>query len=157
MLATAAALSLNKKATCGRSCLKSLQRSQPNLFVARFDRLHNETNCGTHRSWSCLECNNFTEEAYKSHMEIHHKLESDEDDAFLFPKVETTLTEGPCDASQSENDIKTPVEVHTSDPLLLAVQTATDPDESSECDPDMSENCTNAIEDYSVNEHKPEM
>lgn len=93
-------------------------------FNFHIHRLHNETNCGKHRSWSCIQCNLLTEDAFKAHMEIQHKFESDDDDAFVIPKLEISLN-----VIENVGPTENTVKVNTNcvggnnfDPLLLLVK-----------------------------------
>lgn len=60
-----------------------------NLLSIR--RLHNETDCGRHRTWNCIQCSPdlLTEDALVAHLESQHKSTFEEEVALVAPKVET--------------------------------------------------------------------
>lgn len=90
-------------------------------YIYLFLRLHNETNCGRHRSWHCIHCgpNLLTADAYNAHMKSEHKLVNQEEDHFIMPTVEVTLNKS-TNITATE-DIAKQVDL-SEDPLLFVVK-----------------------------------
>lgn len=87
-------------------------------------RLHEETNCGRHRSWPCTQCgpNLLTEDPCDEHMEVEHKIELEDEDVFTMPAIELNVTSNEnAEATELEDIAKmdTQSEDSSGDPLLL--------------------------------------
>lgn len=113
---------LSIKTICGRFAACPIKPMNISFTQIHFHRLHNETKCGRYRSWSCIQCNLLTENAYKVHMKLQHKFE--EDESSLIPKVEVELNKAE-NINSTENIAKMDsdgVETSNYDPLLVLVK-----------------------------------
>lgn len=101
-------------------CIEGPSFSCADNFIQRriFHRLHIETNCGRHRSWSCIQCNLLTADGYNEHMETQHKLAVKEEDTIVVTKIEDTLNE-----SETISSIENVIEaVSIYDPLHMELK-----------------------------------
>lgn len=87
-----------------------------------FHRLHTETDCGRHRSWSCIQCNLLTADAYKEHMKIQHKFVFEEEVAFVLPKIEIESPEDENVSSMEFGANAINIDATDGDPLHLVMK-----------------------------------